>query len=149
MLDTPCSEVVWKVLATHSIRQFTPHAPSLRHRVPSHFNWEGGGKGGYHHVITVTDFVFCRSHWPRGLRVRLHYSQKRQNTTVWTDSRQGSRNQKQYCLWQRLNWNWYDWNVISPDCLAPTKWVCFDPTAWSDTCCSAHRIRGWEQEALV
>jgi hypothetical protein len=39
MLDTPCSEVVWRVLATHSIRQFPLHFPSLRHRVPSHFNW--------------------------------------------------------------------------------------------------------------
>jgi len=27
MLDTPCSEVVWKVLATHSIRQFPLHFP--------------------------------------------------------------------------------------------------------------------------
>ena len=39
MLDTPCSEVVWRVLATHSIRQFPLHFPSLRLRVPSHFNW--------------------------------------------------------------------------------------------------------------
>jgi len=39
MLDTPCSEVVWRVLATHSIRQFSLHFPSLRHCVPSHFNW--------------------------------------------------------------------------------------------------------------
>jgi hypothetical protein len=28
MLDTPCSEVVWRVLATHSIRQFSVHFPS-------------------------------------------------------------------------------------------------------------------------
>jgi len=28
MLDTTCSEVVWRVLATHSIRQFHPHFPS-------------------------------------------------------------------------------------------------------------------------
>jgi len=28
MLDTPCSVVVWKVLATHSIRQFPLHFPS-------------------------------------------------------------------------------------------------------------------------
>ena len=28
MLDTPCSEVVWRVLATHSIRQFRLHFPS-------------------------------------------------------------------------------------------------------------------------
>jgi len=28
MLDTPCSEVVWRVLATHFIRQFTLHFPA-------------------------------------------------------------------------------------------------------------------------
>ena len=28
MLDTPCSEVVWRVLATHSICQFLLHFPS-------------------------------------------------------------------------------------------------------------------------
>jgi len=39
MLDTPCSEVVWRVLATHCIHQFPNHLPSLRHLVPSHFNW--------------------------------------------------------------------------------------------------------------
>ena len=27
MLDTPCSEVVWRVLATHPIRQFPPSLP--------------------------------------------------------------------------------------------------------------------------
>jgi hypothetical protein len=27
-LDTPCSEVVWRVLATHSSRQFSLHFPS-------------------------------------------------------------------------------------------------------------------------
>ena len=37
MLDTPRSEVVWRILATHSIRQFPLHFPSLRHRVPSGF----------------------------------------------------------------------------------------------------------------
>ena len=29
MMDTPCSEVVWRVLATHCIRQFPLHFPSL------------------------------------------------------------------------------------------------------------------------
>ena len=29
LLDTPCSEVVWRVLATHSIRQYPLHFPSL------------------------------------------------------------------------------------------------------------------------
>jgi hypothetical protein len=35
MLDTPCSEVVWRVLATHSIRQFPLHFLFLCHRVHS------------------------------------------------------------------------------------------------------------------
>jgi len=35
MLDTPCSEFVRRVLATHCIRQFSLHFPSVRHRVPS------------------------------------------------------------------------------------------------------------------
>jgi len=30
MLDTPCSEVVWRVLATHSIRQFPLHFPTRK-----------------------------------------------------------------------------------------------------------------------
>ena len=32
MLDTPCYQVVWKVLATHSIRQFPLHFPSRASR---------------------------------------------------------------------------------------------------------------------
>jgi len=39
MMDTPCSEVVWRVLATRSIRQFPLASRPLCHRVPSHFNW--------------------------------------------------------------------------------------------------------------
>jgi len=37
MLDTPNSEVVWRGLATYSIRQFPLHFPPVRHRVPSRF----------------------------------------------------------------------------------------------------------------
>jgi len=75
------------------------------------------------------------------IRPRLHWSQNRHNTTVWTDSRQGSRYHIHYCLCQRPHWNRSDWNVISPDCLAPTKWVCFKPTFWPDTCRSVYWIR--------
>ena len=40
MLDTPCSEVVWRVLATHFHSPVsTLTSPPVRHRVPSHFNW--------------------------------------------------------------------------------------------------------------
>jgi hypothetical protein len=28
-----------------------------------------------------------------------------------------------------------------PNCLAQIKWVCFEPTVWTDTCCSTHGIR--------
>ena len=43
MLDTPRSEVVRRVLATHSIRQFPLHSPPIRLRVPSLFNWTRQG----------------------------------------------------------------------------------------------------------
>jgi hypothetical protein len=39
MLDKSCSEVVWRVLATRSNRQFPLTSPPVRHRAPSHFNW--------------------------------------------------------------------------------------------------------------
>jgi hypothetical protein len=40
MLDTPCSNVVWRVLATHSICQFPLHfpPPPMRHHLPSPFS---------------------------------------------------------------------------------------------------------------
>jgi hypothetical protein len=37
ILDTTCSKIVWRVLATHCIRQFPTSLPSLRHLVPSYF----------------------------------------------------------------------------------------------------------------
>jgi len=36
-----------------------------------------------------------------GIRPRLHWSQNRYNTTVWTDSKQASRYQQHYVLCQR------------------------------------------------
>ena len=41
MPDTPWFEVVWRVLATHSIHQFPLHfhPPFVHHCVPSLFNW--------------------------------------------------------------------------------------------------------------
>jgi len=58
MLDTPCSEVVWSVLATHSIRQFPFHVPSrgspcaITFQLGSKICWLGSWKqvvyiGGY------------------------------------------------------------------------------------------------------
>jgi hypothetical protein len=53
MLDAPCSEVVWRVLATHSICQFPLHFPSLA----SHFNWTLRPVG---RVIEVSSGIFFR-----------------------------------------------------------------------------------------
>ena len=39
MLDKPCSEVVWRVLATPPFASFPFTSPPVRHRVPSRFNW--------------------------------------------------------------------------------------------------------------
>jgi len=55
------------------------------------------------------------------IRSWLHWSQNRHNTTVWTDSSQGSRYQPHYCLCQRLPWNRCDWKVISQQ--RPTVWL--------------------------
>ena len=37
--DTPRSEVVWRVLATQSIRLIPFNFPAVRHSVPLHFTW--------------------------------------------------------------------------------------------------------------
>ena len=50
MLDTPCSEVVWRILATHSIRQFPLHFPSRASPCVITFQLES---------TTVFQFVFC------------------------------------------------------------------------------------------
>ena len=39
MLDTQCSEVVWRVLPTTPFASFPFTSPLVRHRVPSHCNW--------------------------------------------------------------------------------------------------------------
>jgi hypothetical protein len=55
MLNTSCSEVMWRVLAAHSIRQFPLHFPSCASPAPSHFYWSliqtACGING--------DFMFC------------------------------------------------------------------------------------------
>ena len=66
-----------------------------------------GTRDGYRTVVR-SDLTRIRS-----LRLRLDWSQNRQNRTVWTDSRQRSRCQPHYCLCQRLHWYRYDWNFVS------------------------------------
>ena len=56
MLDTPCSEVVWRVLATHSIRQFPPTLPFPCVAVCHHV-----ATGVYHYLLRNSPEE-CNSH---------------------------------------------------------------------------------------
>jgi len=55
MLDTPCSEVVWRVMATHSIRQFLLHFPS--HASPCAITFQLESTTSQYHTVTVTATV--------------------------------------------------------------------------------------------
>ena len=57
------------------------------------------------------------------LRVRPQWCQNRHNTTVWADSRQGSKHQPLYCVWQWLKWTRSDWRVVfqQPPLSGPTE----------------------------
>ena len=62
MLDTPCSEVVWRMLATHSIRQFPLHFPSraspcaIRFHLESTLSQHPAFRAGY---LNVNFFHLC------------------------------------------------------------------------------------------
>jgi len=66
MLDTPCSEVVWRVLDTHSIRQFTLHFPSrasqcaITFQLESTTNWKSqwNPQSGSGHLVEI--YTVCR-----------------------------------------------------------------------------------------
>ena len=53
MLDTPCSEVMWRVLATHSIRQFPLHFPSRASPGLLQFNLKLAGAWFQNGIVTV------------------------------------------------------------------------------------------------
>ena len=59
MLDTPCSEVVWRVLATHSIRQFPLHFPSRASPCAITFQLEST-----HRPSLKFDSTICRAPCP-------------------------------------------------------------------------------------
>ena len=72
MLGTPCSEVVWRVLPAHSIRQFHPHYPSSASPCAITFQLESTGCFWTTTIVTlarlnVTLCVHClffNSSWP-------------------------------------------------------------------------------------
>jgi len=58
MLDTPCSEVVWRVLATHSIRQFPLHSPSCASPCAITFQLDSTS-----HEVSAWPLVSFLPHW--------------------------------------------------------------------------------------
>ena len=55
MLDTPCSEVVWRVLATYSIRQFPLHFPSRASPCAITFQLDST-------LLLLVQFMLCTLH---------------------------------------------------------------------------------------
>jgi len=55
MLDTPRSEVVWRVLAVPTpFASFPFTSPPVRHRVPSHFSWSLPTSGApFHKLVSI------------------------------------------------------------------------------------------------
>ena len=63
MLDTPCSEVVWRILATHSTRQFLLHFPSRASPSAITFQLDSTAAEGWHRALNTGRFnwVGCYS----------------------------------------------------------------------------------------
>jgi len=57
MLDTPCSEVVWRVLATHLIRQFPLHFPS--HAWPCAITFQLDCNSHIIHIFLFIAAILC------------------------------------------------------------------------------------------
>jgi len=53
ILDTPCSEVVWRVLPTHSIRQFPLHFPYHASPGAITFHLDSNTSGGFEMVQCI------------------------------------------------------------------------------------------------
>jgi len=60
MLDTSCSEVVWRVLATHSIRQFSLHFPSRASPCAIRFQLDSSVRLGC--VYSFSGAIYDRPH---------------------------------------------------------------------------------------
>jgi hypothetical protein len=80
MLDTASSEVVWRVLATHSIRQFPLHFPSLASQCAITFQldytccyrgWDGTINSSYEQVIPTLQPTRCTCYLKLFILVKL------------------------------------------------------------------------------
>jgi hypothetical protein len=65
MLDTPCSEVVWRVLATHFIRQFPLHFPSLASPCAITFQ-----------LVSTPYWILDSGFWALKLKTNVYWSSK-------------------------------------------------------------------------
>jgi len=63
MLDTPCSDVVWRVLATHSIRQFPLHFPSRASPCAITFQLESTNKGRPCSAVSLYELRYGKVHY--------------------------------------------------------------------------------------
>jgi hypothetical protein len=72
MLDTPCSEVVWRVLATHSIHQFPLHFPS--HASLCAIRFQMHSTSGAFAWWTMTNLHINAPHW-KDIHIQLPYFQ--------------------------------------------------------------------------
>jgi hypothetical protein len=101
MLDTPCSEVVWRVLATHFIRQFSLHFPSRASPCIITFQLDSTWQHGVFLNASVVNVPASDSYWYRGfnnnwgLHSRFHKTLRHVRLfliTFW------------YTFWDRSRW---------------------------------------------
>jgi len=81
MLDTQCSEVVWRVLATHSIRQFPPSVPLPCVTVCHHIS-----TGVYYSDVVCSGLftLFCWVLYCTTTATRWCKSEKEMGEIVWS-----------------------------------------------------------------
>ena len=72
MLDTPCSEVVWRVLGTHSIRQFPLHFPFLASPYAITFQFESTFDTFLNYSYWGDVFLCCTASQPSLVNVRRY-----------------------------------------------------------------------------
>ena len=96
MLDAPCSEVVWRVLATHSIRQFPLHFPLQWVTVCRHIS-----TGVYHLQILGAKTATSRSSTLRTQKPGTSVQ------CIWADTRVCMQTKRILAIWRpgdRASW---------------------------------------------
>ena len=88
MLHTPCSEVVWRVLATHCIRQFPLHFPSRASPCAITFQLQCTTRCTFTTIHTgVAPFIFnfgIRLMWRDRLSLQLPFPDEKSGYSHWS-----------------------------------------------------------------